>query len=277
MKVILMILLTSYAVLAQAQKLIGDSWEKVKTQGGTLTVVYCEQPGLIYKDNTTGKVEGVCADILEDFAAFVKKNYGKTLTINYALKEQNFSKFLLIAQHTPDVMGISNVTITEERKKILKFTPAFMSNLVVLLTHKNAPSISSLSQIPTSLNGYTAKVLGGSTHSKIMEEIKEENAPNLKITYANSGIDIMKELTESSKIFTILDFTEFINASRKQLPVKRHNVNVGSSEELGFIMNKQSDWDKPWNEFLTIEYRKSVRYRKIIVDNLGANFLSMLK
>jgi putative glutamine transport system substrate-binding protein len=110
-----------------------------------------------------------------------------------------------------------------------------------------------------------------------MEEIKEENAPNLKITYANSGIDIMKELTESSKIFTILDFTEFINASRKQLPVKRHNVNVGSSEELGFIMNKQSDWDKPWNEFLTIEYRKSVRYRKIIVDNLGANFLSMLK
>jgi ABC-type amino acid transport substrate-binding protein len=277
MKVILMILLTSYAVLAQAQKLIGDSWEKVKTQGGTLTVDYCEQHGLIYKDNTTGKVEGVCADILEDFAAFVKKNYGKTLTINYALKEQNFSKFLLIAQHTPDVMGISNVTITEERKKILKFTPAFMSNLVVLLTHKNAPSISSLSQIPTSLNGYTAKVLGGSTHSKIMEEIKEENAPNLKITYANSGIDIMKELTESSKIFTILDFTEFINASRKQLPVKRHNVNVGSSEELGFIMNKQSDWDKPWNEFLTIEYRKSVRYRKIIVDNLGANFLSMLK
>ncbi|MFN9501096.1 MAG: transporter substrate-binding domain-containing protein, partial [Chryseotalea sp.] len=160
MKVILMILLTSYAVLAQAQKLIGDSWEKVKTQGGTLTVVYCEQPGLIYKDEATGKMKGVCADILDDFSAFVNKNYGKTITINYALKEQTFSKFLQIAQQTSNIMGISNVTITDERKKTMKFTPAFMSNLVVLLTHKNAPSISSLSQIPTSLNGYTAKVLG---------------------------------------------------------------------------------------------------------------------
>jgi ABC-type amino acid transport substrate-binding protein len=277
MKPSLIVFLATLCFTTQAQKLTGDSWAKVKEQGGTLTIVYCEQPGLIYKDETTNKLEGVCTDILEDFAAFVKNNYGKTLTINYALKEQNFSKFLQIAQQTPNIMGISNVTITDERKKIMKFTPAYMSNLVVLLTHRNAPSISSLSQIPTSLRGYTAKVLGGSTHSKIIEEIKAENAPALKISYANSGIDIMKELTESSKIFTILDFTEFINANRKQLPVKRHNVNVGSSEELGFIMNKQSDWDKPWNEFLTIEYRKSVRYRKIIVDNLGANFLSMVK
>lgn len=261
----------------QAQKLIGDSWEKVKAQGGTLTVVYCEQPGLIYKNIATGKVEGVCADILDDFAAFVKKNYGKTLSINYAMKEQNFSKFLSITQHTPDIMGISNVTITEERKKILKYTPAFMSNLVVLLTHKDAPSISSLTQIPTVLNGYTAKVLAGSTHGKTIEKIKKENAPNLKISYANSGVEIMNMLTESASIFTVLDFTEFINASRKQLPIKRHNVNVGTTEELGFIMSKQSDWDKPWNEFLTIEYRKSVRYRKIIVDNLGANFLNMMK
>ncbi|MCU0384122.1 MAG: transporter substrate-binding domain-containing protein [Cyclobacteriaceae bacterium] len=184
---------------------------------------------------------------------------------------------MAIAQHTPDVMGISNVTITEERKKILKFTPAFMSNLVVLLTHNDAPSISSLTQIGTVLNGYTAKVLSGSTHKLVIEKIKKEYAPDLKISYANSGIEIMKELSASSTIFTVLDFTEFINASRKHLPIKRHNVNVGTTEELGFIMSKQSDWDKPWNEFLTIEYRKSVRYRKIIVDNLGANFLNMIK
>ncbi|MCU0382723.1 MAG: transporter substrate-binding domain-containing protein [Cyclobacteriaceae bacterium] len=277
MKTFLLIFLTLLTVKAQTQKLSGDSWEKVKTQGGTLTVVYCEQPGLIYKNETTGKLEGVCKDILDDFAAFVQKNYGKTVTINYALKEQTFSKFLQIAQQTPNIMGISNVTITDERKKIMKFTPAYMSNLVVLLTHKDAPSISSLTQIGTVLNGYTAKVLAGSTHGKVIEKIKKEYAPNLKISYANSGVEIMNELNASSSIFTVLDFTEYINASRKHLPVKRHNVNVGTTEELGFIMSKQSDWDKPWNEFLTIEYRKSVRYRKIIVDNLGANFLNMVK
>lgn len=259
------------------QKYSGDSWAKVKTSGGTLTIIYYEQPGLIYKDEATGKMKGVCADILDDFAKFVQDKYGKKLTINYAGQEQVFPNFLSITQTTPDIMGVTNVTITEERKKILKFTPSFMSNPVVMLTHKDAPSISSTTEIGTVLKEYSAKVITGSTHVKVIERIKKENSPSLKVTYANSGGEILKELSTGPKFFTVLDFTEYIDATRKQLPVKRQSINFGAAEELAFIMAKQTDWDQPWNEFLTVEYRKGVRYRKIIVDNLGANFLGILK
>jgi putative glutamine transport system substrate-binding protein len=260
-----------------AQKYKGDSWAKVKTSGGTLTVIYYEQPGLIYKDAATGKIKGVCADILDDFTKFVQEKYGKKLTINYAGQEQIFPEFLSITQSTPNILGVTNVTITDERKKILKFTPSFMSNPVVMLSHKDAPSISSVTEIGTTLKDYSAKVITGSTHVKVIEKIKKENAPALKVSYANSGGEILKEISEGPKFFTILDFTEYIDATRRQLPVKRQSINFGAAEELAFIMAKQTDWDQPWNEFLTPEYKKGVRYRKIIVDNLGATFLGILK
>jgi membrane-bound lytic murein transglycosylase MltF len=259
------------------QKYTGDSWSKVKANGGILTVIYYEQPGLIYKDAASGKMKGVCVDILDDFAQYVLTKYNKKVEVKYAGKEQNFPTFLSITQSTADVLGVTNVTITEERKKILKFTPSFMNSPLVMLTHNDAPNITRVNEIGTTMKDYTAKVITGSTHVKVVEKIKKENAPELKITFANSGTEVLKELSSGSKYFTILELTEYIDATRRLLPVKRQNINLGGAEELAFIMAKQNDWDQPWNEFLTPEYRKSVRYRKIIVENLGPNFLALLK
>ncbi|HPM32730.1 MAG TPA: transporter substrate-binding domain-containing protein [Chryseolinea sp.] len=276
MKSILFFAGVLFASACLGQKYTGDSWSKVKTSGGTLTVIYYEQPGLIYKD-ASGKMKGVCADILDDFTKYVQTKYGKKVEIKYAGQEQAFPTFLSITQSTPNILGVTNVTITDERKKILKFTPSFMNNPVVMLTHSNAPNISHIEDIGTAMKDYSAKVITGSTHVKIIEKIKKENVPALKITYANSGGEILKGLSSGSKFFTVLDFTEYLDATRRELPVKRQNINFGATEELAFIMAKQTDWDQPWNEFMTKEYRSSVRYRKIIVENLGPNFLAILK
>jgi hypothetical protein len=258
------------------QKLQGDSWGKVKAKGkGVLTIIYFEEPGLIYEVN--GRLTGLCEDVIEDFVVFVKKKYNKDITLNYAAKEPVFSNFLKIVQNTNDILGVTNVTITEERKKILKFTPSFMSNPVVMITHKDAPLVSSVSEIPTKLAGYSAEMINGSTHIKHIEKIKQEVAPNLSITYGSSGGEIIKKIASNPKLFTVLDLTEYINAVRKQLPVKKQNISFGASEQLAFIMSKGSDWDEVWKEFLTEDYRRSVKYRKNIAENLGANFLNLVK
>lgn len=269
-------LLISYSLTGFTQKLQGDSWAKIKAQGkGTLTMIYYEQPGLIYESN--GKIKGVCEDVIEDFVAYVKKKYNKEITLNYAAKEPVFSNFLKTVQNTDDILGVTNVTITDERKKILKFTPSFMSNPVVMITHKDAPLISNVNEITTKLSGYSAEMISGSTHTKHIDKIKKEVAPNLSVTYGPSGSEIIKRITANPKVFTILDLTEYIDAARKQLPVKRQNISFGASEQLAFIMSKGSDWDVIWKEFLTEDYRRSVKYRKNIADNLGANFLNLVK
>ena len=108
-----------------AQKYQGDSWAKVKSSGtGTLTVVYYEQPGLI--QDVDGKPKGVCVDIINDFVNYVQTKHGKKITIQYAGKEPVFTNFLSAAQNTPNILGVTNVTITDERKKILAIFIMFL-------------------------------------------------------------------------------------------------------------------------------------------------------
>jgi ABC-type amino acid transport substrate-binding protein len=222
-------------------------------------------------------MKGVCADIIIDFQKFIEKEYGKKITILYVREETEFPKFLTAIQQTNNLLGVTNTSITEERKKIMKFTPSFMSNQVILLTNKNAPSIKSLSEIPIVFKGFKAQVITGSTHVPHIEKIKKEYYPSLVIEQVPSGDAIIKNLSSNPKLFSVIDFTEYVGVIRKKIPVKKQDVELGNAEQLGFIMSKQSDWDGPWKEFLTDDYKKSIRYKEIIAENLGASFLSIVR
>ena len=267
-------LLVSVLVAAQSK---GDSWSEVKSAGaGTMAVLYYEQPGLIAK-MPDGQIRGVCVDILLDFQKFVETQYGKKITILYVGEETEFPRFLTTIQNTNNLLGVTNTSITDARKKVMKFTPPFMNNQVILLTNKNVPLIRSLSEIPVAFKDFTAQVITGSTHVQHMERLKKEYYPDMKIAFVPSGEVIIKNMATNQKIFSVIDFTEYIGVIRKKIPVKKHDVTVGTAEELGFIMSKQSDWDEIWNEFLTPQYRKSVRYKEIIAKNLGSSFLSLVR
>jgi ABC-type amino acid transport substrate-binding protein len=273
----LVIMMTVFSTVAFSQKYKGDNWENIKPGAtGTLTVVYIEQYGLIYKDRS-GNMKGVCVDILSDFAKYAKEKYGKTVVIKYAGEEPDFATFLSIAQKTPGILGVTNTTITEERKKIFKFSPPFMMNRLVILTHNSAPSVSALNELPVKLAGYSAQAIAGSLHVDYIQKIKAHYMPSLNIKFETTGRDIIKNITADRKLFTVIDMTEFIEAVHNKLPVKSHPVNVGIVEELGFIMSKQSDWDVLLKEFITPEYRNSTRYRQIITENLSASFVALVK
>lgn len=276
-KYVVIILLSIVSHVTFCQKLVGDSWANVKNSGsGILTVVYSQQFGLIFKDKD-GQVKGVCVDILSDFVRFLKDQHGASITIKYAAEIPAFSQFLSTAQNTPHILGVTNTTITDERKKILKFSPAYMSNRQVMLTSNKAPSITTLKELPIKFPDFTAQVIKGSTQVKYVEKIKTDYMPTLKITLEENGPDIIKNLSINTKAFTIIDFTEFVEVVHRKLPIKRQMVEVGDVEELGFIMSKQTDWDVPLKEFLTTDYRNSMGYRKIITENLGATFMSLVK
>lgn len=263
------------ALISNAQ-ISAESWGKISSAGkGTLTVVYYEQPGLIQQVN--GEMKGVCVDILSDFAAFVKENYGKEIEINYGSNQKEFASFLNVVQNSPNVVGVTNTSITTDRKKIFKFSPPYMATPLVLLSHESVPTVKGFDQLSKTFAGFTAEVIAGSTHVKRTEEIKKDYLPELTIRKVGSSDVVLKNLSTNPKLFSILDFTEYISVVRRKLPIKRHDIDLGGSQDLGFVMSKQSDWEKLWNEFLTPEYRKSAGYKKIISENLGATFLSLVR
>ncbi len=271
----LFFLFTSFTLFAQ--KYSGSSWKEINSAGnGKLTCIYNETPGLVY--NEGGKMKGVCVDILNDFKKFVQNKYGKTIEINFAGQESVFTDFLNEVKTTPNIIGVTNTTITTGRKKIFSFSPAYMTNPMVLLTNRKTPAISDLKEIAQKFNGYTAVVIEGSTHVNHIKKLKANHLPTLKIEYAPNGAAILDRIVKDDKSFTIIDFTEYFGSIKKRLPIQRHNVKLSeSSEELGFVMQRGSDWEPLWNEFLTHDYRNSVQYKRIVSDNLGTSFLGLIR
>ena len=278
MKKFLVLILFFASITSFAQKYSGSSWAKVKAaKSGTLSCVFYKTPKLVYRDSD-GKIKGVCVDIMDDFKKFVKDKYGVNLTIEFVGEEMSFSEFLKHTTTSNNVLGVANVSITEERKKSMKFTPAYLSNLMIMMTHKDAPKINSLAEISSKLNGYTGMVIRGTTHVEYIKSLKSEYYPGLKISYQPSGGVIIDAIAENKNIFAILEFTEYFDAIKKRMPVARQDVYLNSAkEELACVMSKGSDWDGVWKEFLTNDYKNSMRYKEIIANNLGMAFLKLIR
>lgn len=234
-----------------------------------------EAYGIAYR-NDEGKLSGVCIDILEDFRLFIKAKYDVDLAIEFR-EEKSFAKFLTVIGKSPTLLGVSTVSITEERKKKFHFSPYFISNPNIIVTHKDAPKLSSLNDIQTLYKGFSIKVIAGSTHKDIATSLKNRYAPNLVITEGVASRAIFNEIKANKTLFTIVDFGEYLGAHKNRFPIIRQPVDLETDDKLGFIMGKSSDWEPLWREFLTDEYRRSPRYKKIISENLGLAYLGMIQ
>ena len=266
----------SSAVLAQGYS--GDTWQNTLSSGsGTLSVVYYHTPGIIFKDKN-GNMSGVCVALLEDFKQFLATKHEVKVNIKYLKEEKVWTKFLeSIKKSKGGIVGVANTTITAQRLKSFDFSPSYLSNPMVLLTHKDAPSIKSMEEIGTKFKGFTAQMIDGSTHIEYMTAIKKMYYPDMQISYATSGGKILQAMSTNKTIFSILDFSEYYDAVKRRLPIKKHPVNVGkTNEKLGLIMPKQNDWSPLWREFLSEKYKKSARYRQIITENLGGQFTFLI-
>lgn len=263
-------------ISAQAQ-INGSSWSDIKGKGqGELTCVYYQTPGLVFEEG--GQMKGVCIDIMNEFQSFVKEKYNVNLEFDFKKKVPVFTDFINTVKNGKNIMGVCNTSITNERKKYLAFSPAYMNNPSVLLSNGNTPAIKELSEISSNFSDYKAIIIKGSTHEKYLKEISSEYYPDLDIEYANSGSEVNAKLRSGEKYFTLIDFTEYFDAVRNRMDVTRHPIPLSELEDqLGFIFPKGSDWEKIWGEFLTPAFKESVTYKKILADNLGTSFVNLIR
>jgi ABC-type amino acid transport substrate-binding protein len=273
---ILATLFSTISYLSYSQNnLGGDTWNKIKANGeGKLVCLWNEAYGIVYKKDEV--VKGVSVDILKDFTAYVNAKYKVAISLEF-IEEKSFSSFLEKTEKTPDILGVSSVSITDERKKKFLFTPHFLINPNVLVTNRNSQSLTRLEDLSTLYNSYKVKVVEGSIHDSYAKKLRDKYYPSLVIEYASSSRIIFEEMSKNNKMFTIIDFGEYLGASRSKKDLVRQNVELGFVDKMGFIMNKKSDWGNVWNEFLTDEYRKSSSYRKIIQENLGSSYLAEMQ
>lgn len=255
----------------------GDTFaDALKTKEANLTYIYSEAPG--FASNQNGKVQGVCVDIMSDFEFFLLDKYG--ITVKSTVNKQhanNFTNYLnAVKKSSHGVFGLSNTTITDARKKEYNFSPPYITNIGMILSNDALPTLSDISNISEVFKGKIAITVKGSTNEEQVLKIKAKYYPDLKIEYVNSFEECMSKLNSNADYFSNLDFTYYLQALNSKKPIKRHPAGDQTAEKFGIIMPKNSDWVKPFNEFLTEAYETSSSYRKIIVQHLGPNALKLL-
>lgn len=256
-----------------------DSWSAVQEQGsGAITLVYYELDGFAY-ENEQGEVTGVGIDIFKQFVNYLNNGKGISLDVNY-VKYDDFSKLYGdVRDGESGIFGMANVTITEARKQELDFSPPYMTNIAVMVTHDQVPELSALEALPQEFAGKNGLMFAGTTHEDRMRALKSTYYPQLSLQEANSNAEVIDGVTSNPDLFGYVDLTVFWMAQQREKPIKRHAVGDQASEKFGFIMPKDSDWKPVMNEFFNLGggYRSNSAYRSILVKHLGAEMTKMLE
>lgn len=276
--VLVMLLLASELVLAQGY--VGDSWAQVKANGqGTISLAYVETPSFVYKDNN-GKLTGICVDITNEFVNWVNKTKGVKLQTKYVGDGSNFrGMYDKVKASTGGVFGLGNITITDERKKEVKFSPPFITNFAILITQNNVATLNKLEDISTTFSKLTAYTAKGTLNEKRILELKKKHFPAMKVVTLDTSPDVYEKVFSDPNAFSYLDLAFYLKAVSERKSVKRHPVGDMAAEQFGFIMPTNSDWTPLLEEFFKANggYTNSTPYKNILTKHLGETGVKLLQ
>lgn len=263
-----------------AQNLSGDTWASAQENGSaSITAIYLQEDAFAYPD-ANGVPTGVEIDIFNQFSNWLKNSKKIMLDVNY-VAEPSFQKFYSTVENGGDgLVGLGTVTILERRKREVQFTPPWINNIAVLVSHQSASDLNSLDNIAKSFAGMKAVVAKGTTLEGYMLQLKANYFPNVPVEYVSSQMEVVQKVASDPNYFAYMDLSIYWPAYDKEgMPIKRHEVGDLATETFGFILPLGSDWIEPLNEFFNLGsgYRSNPAYRNILLKHLGGEVTKMLQ
>ncbi len=266
--------------VAFAQNYTGDSWSSVKSsKEGTISLAYVETPSFVYKDKS-GELTGICVDIMNDFVSWVNANKGVKLSTKFVGDGTSFrGMYDKTKASSGGVFGLGNVTITDERKREVKFSPSIITNFAILVTQPSAPTLAKLEDISKTFAGFTAYTAKGTLNEKRVNDLKQKYYKDLKVTNTTSSQETLEKVFEDAKGLAYLDLAFYIEAVQMKKPVKRHPVGDKSAEQFGLVMPMNSDWGPVLEEFFNANggYTNTKEYKTILIKHLGESGVKLLQ
>ncbi|MEO1054530.1 MAG: transporter substrate-binding domain-containing protein [Bacteroidota bacterium] len=268
---------------SQAQQISGDTWSSVKSKGGgKIKVSFVETPGFVYREQS-GRLTGICVDLMKDFVAYLSESKGVKVDIEFVGNGDSFrGMYNRVKGSKGGVFGLGNITITDARKKEIKFSSPFIKNLAVLISQNQVPTLNNLSNAEQNFKGLTAYTPKGTTNEKRVLELKNKYFSSLNVVQTSSSPETLEKVIGDKNGLAYLDIAFYLDALKRKKPLKRHPAGDKGGEEFGIIMPMNSDWQPVLNEFMAANggYTQSTNYKKIIIKHLGqtgAKFISQLR
>lgn len=275
----LILLFVFVGSLVQAQNYSGDTWAQVKAKGqGTISLAYVETPSFVYKEGDA--LTGICVDIMNDFVKWANESKKIKITANYVGDGSSFrGMYDKVKASSGGVFGLGNITIIDERKKEVKFSPSYITNFAILISQNSIPTLNRLEDLKTTFGKLTAYTAKGTLNEKRINEMKKNYFPDMKIVLNATSQETYEKVITDPNGFAYLDLAFYLEAVAQRKPVKRHPVGDQSSEKFAFIMPMNSDWGPAFDEFFASNggYTNSNQYKAILRKHLGETGVKLIQ
>lgn len=275
---ILLIVLTEGVLHAQTYS--GSTWSSTESTGaGAVKFAYVETPRFVYKDSQ-GKLTGISVDVMHDFVDWLKRTKKLELRTDYVGDGSSFKMmYESVKGSSGGVFGLGNITITDERKREVKFSPPFITNFAILVSHDHFPTLSQMNEMATLFKGAHAYTAKGTINEGRMLSLKKNFFSTMNIRYTTSSQETLEKIVNDPQGFGYLDLAFYLDAVQLKKNIMRHPIGDKAAEQFGFVMPMNSDWYPVLEEFFNANggYLASSRYRSILHKHLGEAGMKLLK
>jgi ABC-type amino acid transport substrate-binding protein len=253
MRILVLLFLTTLISACSNSK--SDSWHEAVESGSADVVVYYvpapgfAEPGPASSENPTG----VTADLMRAFAEWSHREMDVEVRLRFVREDDWQAFYSRVRESQGGVFGIGNVTITEERRREIAFSPPYMPNTAVLITSDVYPELATWEDLSTSLEGLSALAFAGTLHEARLRDIIRNHHPAASLEHATSNTEILQRV-EDGGYFAYVDGYNVWRAQEQGAAIRHHAIGDDASEHLGVIMPLESDWQPVMTTFMETFY-----------------------
>lgn len=246
-----------------------------QTQTATLRVLYVPAPGFAVEAD--GEMQGVGIDILYDFQRWFERYHSISLQFEF-IPEEDWSVFYQrIVDAEGGVFGLGNVTITEQRRDELAFSPPYLNNVAVLITAAQYPEFTTVESMADHIDTLRPLAFSSTLHQTRVEELRDQIQPDATLTEVTTNQAVLDEVSENN-FYSYIDAYNYHRAAEQGASIKHHPAFSLSGEQFGIIMPHSNDWQMMLTAFFAAEggYLTTERYRTILRTHLGEQVTEIL-
>lgn len=256
--------------------LIGPDFEQALASGSARPVfVYVPAEGFAYRKD--GRLTGVTVELLRDFADYLTRTHGLTIEPCW-LEQTDWRRFYnQVRDAQGGVFGIGNVTITQARRSELAFSPPYLRNIAVLVSHQDVPELQRMDEVPQRFAGLTALEFTGTLHADRTQALASTWLPDLERQGVSSNDELVRRIAEGAGAFGYMDAYNYWRAVEAGLPLRQHAIADDGDEAFGVIL-PLSGWQSAIDAFFAEAggYAGSERYRRHLREHLGETLAALL-
>lgn len=235
-------------------------------------------PSQGFAESTPDGPTGFTVELIRDFHQFAEAKYERSIDLIFVEETDWRTFYNRIKDGQGNKIGMGNVTITEERKTELNFSPPYMNNVAALISHADAPALESLEDLAQIFEGRKALAFEGTLHEQRLRQLVENYMPEAEIEMAHTNDEIMERVAAADEYFAFIDLYNFQRGIMRGLAMQHHPVADESEEQFGYILTLESKWIDDINEWFYAAggLINSDRYKSLMKKHLGEELAEIL-